>query len=770
MKLALVIPWFGRELKGGAEQQAWQVATRLSARGHAIEVLTTCCRSHQEDWATNHLKEGEFQEPEGFLVHRFRVDPRDRNAFDQVCARLLQTPPCELRPGVSPVTSDEAAIFVDELIRSEALLDFLRQNRRRYDWFIFLPYLYGPIIRCIGIVKERAILQPCLHNESYAYLPQVAEAFYQSARLLFNSEGEKELAIHLFGPGLLSKSCVVGEGVEVLPPNNGQADCAPLSHQAVTNKIGRYILYLGRKDAGKNVPLLVESFRRFRAVRPNSDLQLVLAGHGTIELERSSHTIDLGLVSEAEKSELLEGCVALAQPSTNESFSRVIMEAWLHGKPVIAQRSCLATALPIEQAGGGWLAESEDEWAEVFTYLDRTPANELSQIGQGGKQYAAEIADWDKVIDRYEAALALPRRKKGGVCQRRRIHQVLPNLAFGDAISNLAILHRNHLRQEGFESEILVRHIDPRVAQDGRVFDPGLLQPTDAIIYHHSIGTDLTPHVVAHPGPKLLIYHNITPAEFFEPFAPEFAEILRNGRRDLEELAQFFPHSAGDSSYNAEELHAAGFRDPKILPITVDPEKWNLDPEPEVMDKMQDGRTNILFVGRVAPNKKQEELVEAFSYYLSLDPAARLVLLGPVEAGDSYVAHLHATIRRLGLESCVCVTGSVTEAQLSAYYRTAHLYWSMSEHEGFGVPMVEAMWFDVPVFAKNASAVSETLGDAALMFSGDMTPVDAAACAHLLVKDTELRRHIIRAQRKQRELFTKRAVTPVFEKAISSLV
>ena len=116
---------------------------------------------------------------------------------------LLNFDVANLLPGVSPIATDEAAIFVNELIRSDELLNFLRENKQTYDWVIFLPYLYGPIIQGISIVSDRAVLQPCLHNEPYAYLPQIAQAFYDAQRLLFNSEGEQELALKLFGPGIV---------------------------------------------------------------------------------------------------------------------------------------------------------------------------------------------------------------------------------------------------------------------------------------------------------------------------------------------------------------------------------------------------------------------------------------------------------------------------------------------------------------------------------------------------------------------------------------
>jgi len=125
----MVIPWFGRNLHGGAEQHAWQIAARLAARGHSVEVLTTCCRSHQDDWETNHLPEGVTEEPEGFRVRRFPVGKRDRARFDSVCARLLQMDPVSLKPGVAPVAPEESQIFTSELIKSPALLDFIAAHQ-----------------------------------------------------------------------------------------------------------------------------------------------------------------------------------------------------------------------------------------------------------------------------------------------------------------------------------------------------------------------------------------------------------------------------------------------------------------------------------------------------------------------------------------------------------------------------------------------------------------------------------------------------------------
>ena len=198
-----------------------------------------------------------------------------------------------------------------------------------------------------------------------------------------------------------------------------------------------------------------------------------------------------------------------------------------------------------------------------------------------------------------------------------------------------------------------------------------------------------------------------------------------------------------------------------VLPIAVDPARWNMPPDPDLMEQLQDGRTNILFVGRIAPNKKQDDLIHAFQRFLVADPSARLILVGPAEQGDPYAAHLRGIIESNGLGESVIMSGHINDSQLAAYYRTAHLFWSMSEHEGFCVPLVEAMWFDIPILAYRSTAVPETLGDAALMFTdkGDLHAV--AAIASLLLSDRTLRQRLINAQRRRRAQFLSEQIRPL---------
>ncbi|MFH2067797.1 MAG: glycosyltransferase family 4 protein [Pseudomonadota bacterium] len=766
--LAIVTPWFGRELKGGAEQQAFQVAVRLAARGRKIEVLTTCCRSFSDDWQKNDYKQGE-EWIDGILVRRFSVDKRDVESFDRVNRMLLNLKKDDLFPGVCPVSKADSAVFARENINSASLLRYLEREQECYEAFVFLPYLYGIIINGLPVVHQKAYLQPCLHDESYAYLYEVQKLFSIAKGILFNSAGEMALSQSLYGPGLCRRGFVIGEGVEV--DFGGRRSIFKIG--GLDLGFSKFILCIGRRDRTKNTDLLVQAFGEFRAGHPDSHLMLVLAGPGPDDYHDPSKGIfDLKLVSDDEKQALLSSCIALFQPSKNESYSRVMMEAWFCNKPVVANRECLATATAVRQSGGGLLAGSKSEWVERFSQFETLDQETISALGRNGLHYAKENASWDKVIDRYEKLWAIekPNHSKTGKSSKlKEIHQLLPNLTYGDAISNHALEIRNFLRVNGYQSNIYVKYLDDKMAKEAVVYRSGIIDKRSGIIYHHSIGSELTPFAAKHSGPRLMIYHNITPSRFFQPYDPEYAKILEKGRADLQRLSGVFHISAGDSQYNADELRQLNFHEPAVLPICVNPDKWNQPADPRLMTRLQDGMINLLFVGRIAPNKCQDHLIESFYHYLSMDPHARLILVGHGQPADPYYIHLKKIIAKHNLMRRVFLVGQVTESELQAYYRTAHLFWSMSEHEGFCIPLIESMWFDVPVLSFKSTAVPETLGDAGLLFNSKEDPACVAALAKLMVRDEKLRNAVLDAQRKRRSDFLPEAVWPNLERLIQKM-
>lgn len=766
-RIAIVIPWFGPDLTGGAEQQAFQIATRLAARGHEVSILTTCNRSFHDDWSVNHYPAGQTHEY-GLITHRFPVDAREAVAFDRVNAELLAFDHSVLTPGVNPLSGGEAQTFVNENIKSCTLLDYLRETRSSYDLFLFLPYMFATSVLGVPTVADRAWLQPCLHDEGAAYLPEIAAMFRAARRILFNSVGEFETALRVFGPGIYNRCEVIGEGIEF--NNNDSVAKTDLPAELLGT---RFVLYLGRRDRTKNTELLVRAFVQFKSKQPNLDVKLVLAGAGSESFAAGEDVLDFGRIPEEMKSTLLRQCRALAQPSLHESFSRTMFESWMCGKPVLVNRECLATAKAVEASGGGWLASTENEWAQLFAHVANLSEAELAARGKLGRAYALEHADWDKVIARYERLLSLVSDSNSPVrftaSDNRTIHQLLPDIVYGDAISNQALAIRNELRAQGFTSEIFVKRRDARMSLEAILWENEQPAPTDELIYHHSIGSDLTEFAVAHRGPKCLVYHNITPPGFYDAYRPGFAWMLQTGRDQLARLATHFPISVGDSAYNAAELRACGFVSPGVLPIIIDPDKWNIAANEDLMCSLQDRATNLLFVGRIAPNKQQDKLLTMFWHYRKYDSNSRLIIVGENHDFDPYASHLLALVAELELSSSVLITGQVDDGALLAYYRAAHLYWSASAHEGFGAPIMEAMWFDIPVLAMDESAVPETLGGAGVLFAANEDPHTVAERAYQLVHDRDLRATVIARQRSRRQDFTLSAVRPHLDRLIERL-
>jgi len=770
--VAFVIPWFGKNLKGGAEQLAWQVSNRLANRGYTIEVLTTCCSSFLEDWGGNHLPSG-VEMVDGLLVRRFKVDKRNGDQFNHANTYALAIPQENLKPGFNPCTFGTGELFVSENINSLALERYLKRNKSKYHAFIFLPYLYGIILNGLPLVAEKSFLQPCLHDEVYAYLPQVENIMRQCHGILYNSLGEERLANTLFGPGIIRKGEVVGVGVESYD----------LPHQELPNYVGgfdlnteKYVLCLGRRDTTKNTTLLVEAYQKYRKSSRESDLKLIIAGPGEEQFGIPAQGVyDLGLVSELDKNALLSRCAALFQPSRNESYSRVIMEAWFYNRPVAAHGDCLATAMAVEAAGGGWLARSCEEWTHLFHMLSRMEENELLEAGKKGKEYAQQYAEWDAVIDRYESVLGL---KSTNIFQEQKqehtklhaIHQLTPGFAYGDAISNQTMIFRDMLKRQGYKSEIFTEQIDPLMIHEARLFKDGKgIKKDVGLIYHHSIGAGLTDFVINHPGAKSLIYHNVTPPELVRDADPELAIKLEQGINDLRRLAPHFRVSAGDSRFNSLDLEKHGFSSPSVLPICVAPEKWNITAEPNMMMRLQDGKDNILFVGRLVANKCQLDLVNAFAEYLSMYGNCRLILVGGFIEKESYYQSLKEQVRLRGLEGDVLFAGKVTDNILHSCYRCADLFWSMSEHEGFGVPLIEAMWFDVPVLAYKSSAIPETLGEGGLLFTDKQNLKELAVAARLIMHDPDVRPKILSGQKRRRKAFLPEAIQPKLDALVRGM-
>ena len=302
----------------------------------------------------------------------------------------------------------------------------------------------------------------------------------------------------------------------------------------------------------------------------------------------------------------------------------------------------------------------------------------------------------------------------------RAIRQLVAGFSRGDAISNEAKVMRSLFRDWGYPSEIYceARRILPELRKDARDLDElkACCQPDDILLLHLSIGSRANEVFSVLPGHKALLYHNITPPEYFALIQPSTAADLARGRTQAAALARVAAVNLADSAFNAGELAAWGYPPAAVFPLMLDFDKLGGSPDRAVIKRFDDGKTNVLFVGRCAPNKKIEDVITAFAcYQKAVNRDSRLILAGSFAGTERYQRLLTTMVKELRLEDVV-FTGSIPQAQLNACYRSAHMFLCMSEHEGFCIPLVEALVHRVPVLAFDAAAVPETLGGAGILF------------------------------------------------------
>jgi L-malate glycosyltransferase len=351
-----------------------------------------------------------------------------------------------------------------------------------------------------------------------------------------------------------------------------------------------------------------------------------------------------------------------------------------------------------------------------------------------------------------------------------RIDQWTPDLRRGDAIGDSILRMRDRFRAWGHQSEVYSLTLSEDVASEARAFaDWTRSGPEDVVILHYALASPLTTALAEQPGRRVLIHHNVTPPEFYADWDPELARICREGREQVASLRDHVDLALGDSEFNRRELERLGFPRTGVLPIALDFERYRQPPNPVLLRALQDGTFNLLFVGRVAPNKRHEDLIRVAAYWKRFIRAdVRLVLAGSLprrETGQGqplprhYFDGLQSLLYEQGLSGDeVLFLDHVEHDELLACYRSAHVFLSMSEHEGFGVPLVEAMLLDVPVLALRATAVGDTLGEAGLQFSSKSL-AHVAELAHQLATDTPLRDRVIEAQRRRLAAFAPEAIT-----------
>lgn len=389
MKLAFVVPWYGRDIPGGAEAETRRTAVHLQQAGFDVEILTTCLRDLYSDWGTNYHKPGLTHE-EGLPVRRFAVQKRDKAAFDQINQRLMRG------TAVSPA---EEEIFIREMFRCPDLYDYLAQHQDEY-LYIFIPYMFASTAIGAQICPAHSLMIPCLHDEGYARLHIHRQTIPRVRALLFYAHAERVLADHLFPAENGQIRTVIGGGVDT----DWQGDGRRFRQKYGLGDIP-FVLYAGRREPGKNTPLLLNYWAQYvRQISHPARLVLIGPGQVVIPAAARDSVLDLGFVPVQDKYDAYAAADVFCMPSVHESFSIVIMESWLAGTPVLVHGDCAVTREHCTQANGGLYFSNYPEFAATLDYLLVNRETAVT-LGQQGRRYVLQNFQWEAVIGRYTAVI-----------------------------------------------------------------------------------------------------------------------------------------------------------------------------------------------------------------------------------------------------------------------------------------------------------------------------------------------------------------------------
>lgn len=383
-KIGFVTPWFGMDIPGGAEAELRGLLLHLRDTDLDFEVLTTCVKSFNSDWNENYHREGVSVE-NSITVRRFKADQRDAAAFDSVNWKLMRN---------IPVTREEEEVFIREMVNSSDMYRFMEENNDDYELFVFIPYMFGTTYHGINVNPAKAVLIPCFHDESYFYMEIFKELYSKAAGIIYNAKPEMELAEKNYNLQDV-KQIVIGIGMDT----DISGDAFRFREKYHIKEA--FMIYAGRKDAGKNVDLLLRYFSEYHK-RQSSDLSLVLIGGGSIDIpaEISDRVYDLGFVDKQDKYDAYVAAELLCQPSHNESFSLVIMESWLCGRPVLVNSECAVTKNFALESNGGLYFNNYFEFEGAVNYI-LSHKNKAAIMGDNGKRYVKEHFAWDRLVENY---------------------------------------------------------------------------------------------------------------------------------------------------------------------------------------------------------------------------------------------------------------------------------------------------------------------------------------------------------------------------------
>ncbi len=389
-KIGFVTPWYGETIPGGAENALRDITTKLYEDGVVLEIITTCVEKFGSDWSVNFHKPGLTKNSIGIPVRRFEADKRDTAAFDAINLKICQG---------KAITRAEEEVFMQEMVNSQAMYAYLKGHEADYELFVGIPYMFGPVYQVAKMFPGKTLLIPCFHDEGYAHMEIFKECYSRIGGMFFNAQPEAELAKRLYGlDGVIQ--CTAGLGMDV--DISGDAE-------AFRRKFGiqePFILYAGRKDKLKNIDTLLAFFCLYKRRNPGP-LKLVLIGGGTVEVPSGfeGKVLDLGFVDIQDKYDAYAAAELLCQPSHNESFSYVIMESWLMGRPVLVHADCAVTRNFAVSAGGGLYFKTYGEFEGCVQYI-RMNRETAERMGENGRTFVRENFRWSTVLKKYRQVFA----------------------------------------------------------------------------------------------------------------------------------------------------------------------------------------------------------------------------------------------------------------------------------------------------------------------------------------------------------------------------
>jgi glycosyltransferase involved in cell wall biosynthesis len=378
-RIAFVTPRFGAEIVGGAEAVVRDTALGLARRGWEVQVLTTCATSPYT-WA-NELPEG-LQEDSGLLVRRFlNILATSASEEHRVHGNIYYG---------QPTTLDEQVTWLNALFRTPGMFDALHRERNDFDAFVFAPYLFWNTTVCMPIVADRAVVMPCLHDETYAHLEVMRHVLSLPASVWFLSGPEHDLA-HSLGP-VTPQHSVIGSGLDI------PKEYAPEEFREEYGIDEPFILYLGRREADKGWPWLLDVFA---STKTRVKMVSAGSGHPDVPPRLRGRVIDVGYLTTEQRNSALAAAMAYVQPSLMESYSRTTMESWLAGRPVLVRRGSAVVEWHCSRSDGGLVFANSVELGKHLARFQNNP-EAATEMGERGRAYVMENYQWSQVLDRME--------------------------------------------------------------------------------------------------------------------------------------------------------------------------------------------------------------------------------------------------------------------------------------------------------------------------------------------------------------------------------